>query len=84
MSSIMGQTKSPDTITEGRAPAFRPSHTQAPLLLRTMIDDLVTGQRPSPSLDTESSLGLTACLEPVAKMPRTPFLQPTFHVTSTR
>jgi hypothetical protein len=41
MSSIMGQTVLPDTITEGHARASRPSHTQAPLLLRRTNDDLV-------------------------------------------
>jgi hypothetical protein len=39
--SIMGPTGLPDTITEGHARAFRPSHTRAPFLLRRTIDDLV-------------------------------------------
>jgi hypothetical protein len=41
MSSIMGQTVLPDTITEGQAPAFRPPFARAPLLRRGRFDDLV-------------------------------------------
>jgi hypothetical protein len=41
LGSIMGQTGSPDTTTEGHTPAFRPLHTLSTLAAWTMIDDPV-------------------------------------------
>jgi hypothetical protein len=72
----MGQTGSPDTIIEGNAPAFRPSHTLCTLAARRTIDDLVQVthllQRSTPC----PRRALRPFLGRVAKMPRIPLLQP--------
>jgi hypothetical protein len=84
LGSIMGPTGSPVTTTEGNARASRPLHTLCTLAAPRTADDpvrvthLLRRWTPFPRRASRPSLGH------VAKMPRIPFLQPTFHVTSTR